>query len=350
MLIISAVPAFSKPRSNRLTRKQVLQLADGVARLGFPIDFSGNGSLRLQYQIVPMVDLDQGGKQIGEELEVMVHSKRLQIGEYLRFQMDRSHACVVLNLEFTADVLRYKSGALKGQTQIEDPTIGMYVVYQLADDLMEDMFPSPLYIVPAKQIRETCAQVTTTDRRYFTANEPKRLMEKHAPATKRLTREELGQLAEAFFRLPENDELNAISFRYVIGYSAVAEGEALQIILEPPGRREQPGFEDIKFKPGACMEFSEMNAGVIVYDKNRRPEVESELEGGLVVENAYYDAMRNIRSTPLLTFHRNELQKSCGKMELVKDDWFNSWRQDLHTTRQEKAKEKPKKLPRDFYR
>ena len=333
LLSISLTAIAGTP--SRLTRKQVLQLADGVTRLGFPIDFSGNGSLRLQYQIVPMVDLDQGGKQVGEKLEVMVHTKRLQIGEYLRFQMDRSHACLNLGLEFTADVLRYKSGALKGQTQIEDPTIGMYVVYQLADDLMESMFPSPLYMVPAKQIRKTCAEVTTTDRRYFTANEPKRLMEKHPPANKRLTRGELGQLAEALFSLPENEKLNVIHFRYVIGYSAVAEEQALQIILQPPERREPPGFEDIKFKPGACMEFSEMNAGVIFYDKNRRPEVESELEGGLVVENAYYDGMRNIRFTPLLTFKRNELQKSCAKLELVKSDWFNGWRKDLHRTRQE---------------
>jgi hypothetical protein len=343
--------SYVKPRSNRLPRKQLLQVADAVTRAGFPVDFSGHRSLRLQYQIVPEIDLDQNGKQIGEDLEVMVHSKRLQIGEYLRFRMNRAHSCLNLALEFTADVLRYKSGPLKGRTEIDDPTNGGdYVIHQLEDDMMDDIFPSPLYIVPSHEIRNTCAQVTSEDRRYSAANEPKRLTEEHPPTRKQLSGSELQQLADALFRLPENQKVKTIQFHYVIAYSEKAEGESIEMIVEPVLRHEPPGFEEFKFKRAACLEFTEVNLGTIVYDKQGRAEVDDDLEGGLVLENSYYDGMRNIRSTPLFTFHKRQRHPTCAWLELAKTDWLI--REHLHDGRKEEAEEDAhsKRLPRDFYR
>src|SRR5215472_15058254 len=129
LILIAALSATAKSRSNRLTRSQVVQLADCLTRLGFPINFSGHDSLRFQYDIGPIED--EGGKQVGELLSVMVQSKRLKLGEYLEFEVNRSSKCLGLKLTFSADVLQYKSGPLKGRTEIDDPTMGgNYVIHQ----------------------------------------------------------------------------------------------------------------------------------------------------------------------------------------------------------------------------
>lgn len=237
---------LANPRLYRLTRNQILQLADCITRLGFPTDFSGRGSLRFQYDLGAIVE---HGKKLGESMSVMVHSKRLKIGEYLEFDVDRSGKCLGLKLTFTADVLRSKSGPWKGSTEIDDPTTGgNYVIQQTEDYLRDHIFPLPLYVVPAKENHNTCAELTSTDRRYYSTDEPKRRAEEHPPRQKRLTRGELQQLAEALFRLPENQKLKTLRFRYVIAYSEKAEGESIEVIQEPTLRHEPPGFEEFKFK------------------------------------------------------------------------------------------------------
>lgn len=60
------------------------------------------------------------------------------------------------------------------------------------------------------------------------------------------------------------------------------------------------------------MEFSEVNLGTIVYDNYGRAEVDADLEGGMILENSYYDGMRNIRSTPLFIFHKTQLHSTSG--------------------------------------
>ena len=102
-----------------------------------------------------------------EELFVVVHSKRLKSGEYLDFYLKRSGTCLRLQLTFSADVLQYQSGPFKGKTEVEDPTSGGNGVTEPTEEyLMKEMFPSPLYIVPAKEIRKTCAELTSIDRRF----------------------------------------------------------------------------------------------------------------------------------------------------------------------------------------
>jgi hypothetical protein len=97
----------------------------------------------------------------------VLHSKRLKSGEYLDFYLKRPGKCLRLQLTFSADVLQYQSDPFKGKTEVEDPTSGGNGVTEPTEEyLMKEMFPSPLYIVPAKDIHKTCAELTSIDRRF----------------------------------------------------------------------------------------------------------------------------------------------------------------------------------------
>jgi hypothetical protein len=167
LMLAVAVPSFPKARSRHLSRREILQFADCMTRLGVGKNASGHNQMQLQYRIIPDGYEDENRRTLADKIEVMLHGPHAGEGEYFEFELHRSAGCLHLRLVFSADVSRYDAGPLRGMPAVDNATSGMGgVTDPIEEDLAKYILPSPLYIVSAKDIHKTCAELTSIDRRF----------------------------------------------------------------------------------------------------------------------------------------------------------------------------------------
>src|SRR5690348_4854379 len=86
------------------------------------------------------------------------------------------------------------------------------------------------------------------------------------PRPKRLTQNELKQLADILFRLPERHRVDTLRFHYVI--APVNGVESIEVVLEPDSEEEKEELEVYRFTRDKCMTFFEDNFGRVLYDNS----------------------------------------------------------------------------------
>lgn len=136
-------------------------------------------------------------------------------------------------------------------------------------------------------------------------------------ASHRLTANQLHQLADILFRVPEMQNVGVIRFRYVI--ADVDQGEIIEV-LYPRSRREGPEDLDVyRYSRGKCMKLVEENWANVWRNERGTPYVDDVYQGGVRAREQYNHDLRFLKSAPLFTFRRRDLSHTCATLDLMTD-------------------------------
>ena len=131
---------------------------------------------------------------------------------------------------------------------------------------------------------------------------------------KRRSPQQLEQLADVLLRMYQN-QTDSIGFRYVIAYSEFDEGEVIEVVLERVAKIHERSLYVFTFTGKECMKFYDENCATVFYDRAGRALLNDLCYGGRRAEHAYSKGLTHIRSTPLYTFRRKDVARTCGTRE-----------------------------------
>lgn len=132
-----------------------------------------------------------------------------------------------------------------------------------------------------------------------------------------LTPDQLQQLADILFRVPEMQDVKVIRFRYII--ADVGKGEIIEV-LYPRSRKEEPDDLDVyRYSRGKCMKLVEENWANVWRNKEGRPYVDDIYQGGVRAREQFNHDLPYLKSTPLLIFRRRDVSPTCATLDLMTD-------------------------------
>jgi hypothetical protein len=137
------------------------------------------------------------------------------------------------------------------------------------------------------------------------------------PAPKRLTANQLQQLADILFRVPGMEDVKIIRFRYAI--ADVEQGEIIEVLYPQTRQGEPEDFDVFRYSGGKCIKLAEENWANVWRSPRGKRYVDDVYQGGVRAREQYNRDLRQLTSTPLFVFHRRGVPHTCATLDLMTD-------------------------------